>query len=254
MMSIPGKRFLRFSSIAIGALVTGLAACSGQSGQPVAPILTSANPTQTPRTSPVTPAPTATPKATATPTTKPTATPTPKASPTAVAVSGAQAACVLTLGSNTYAFVPGTIASPAVDANTVGLAEVKVSSGAGILSRTRPTIRSARIAPNTQGPRPRAARSRGLHSFDVGAGGNTILPLTPAPQECAADVAHSDLYIINYLSPTINVVHVDPATAAMSLLATYTTDASSLIGFSGGSAEILGVAWDTKDNGLIVAT
>ena len=67
----------------------------------------------------------ATGKATATPTPVPTPTPT----PTAVAVSGAQAAAILTLGANTYAFVPGTIASPAADADTVGLAEVLIATG-----------------------------------------------------------------------------------------------------------------------------
>ncbi|HMD02236.1 MAG TPA: hypothetical protein VKG44_04640, partial [Candidatus Baltobacteraceae bacterium] len=183
------------------------------------------------------------------------ATPTPSGGgPTPPPVSGAQAACVVTLGGTTYAFVPGLISS-GTNAGKVGLAEVTLSTGSGIASRIRGPIASAHLAPNVQLPRPQAATtSSRLRALDTGAGGSPILALTPAPQECAADTANGDLYLISYASAVVNVVHVDPSTKAMSLLATYTSDATGSIGFSGGAATIVGEAWDAKDGGLIIAT
>jgi hypothetical protein len=247
-----GKR-RSFPFLAFGVLSVALAACGGQSGSPPEPTVPTTAPTAAPSGAVPTPTPkhTATPAPTATPTLKPTPTPT----PTPATVSGAQAAAVLTIGSTTYGFVPGTIAAPAADAGAVGLAEVQISTGTTILSRHRTTLAHARVAPNTQGQRPRAAaRFTRVHTLDTAAGGSPILTLSPAPQECAADVAHTDIYCISYASPIVNVVHVDASTAAMSLVATYTTDAAGLIGFSGGTATILGEAWDQTDNRLIIAT
>jgi hypothetical protein len=162
---------------------------------------------------------------------------------------------VLTIGANTYAFVPGTVAS-GPDAGSIGIAEVGVASnGTTIFSRRDRGAGSVRLRPNTQMPRPRSASFRRLATGgDVGANGSPILALSPAPQECAADVQHTDLYCISYSSPIINVVHVDPSSAAMTLLATYTSDASGSISFSGGSATILGLTWDPVDGGIIIGT
>jgi hypothetical protein len=168
-----------------------------------------------------------------------------------VGVSGAQAACVVTLGSSTYAFVPG------LDSTTdlVGLAEVKIATGSTIQSRIRSSAHAAgRPRPNVQIRRDARPTQAQLRRPMAGAGGSTILAISPQPQECAADTKNDDLYIINFNSAVVNVVHLDPTTLAMSLLATYTTDATGSISFSGGSATIIGIAFDPTDNGLIVAT
>jgi hypothetical protein len=150
----------------------------------------------------------------------------------------------------------------------VGLAEVTISSGSGILERVRKPFSTQRHAPNVQQPAPRSLSRTGREPFgkplDTGAGGSPILLLSfpetsssgtiLGPQECAADTVNGDLYTISYDSNTINVVHVDSTTHAMSLLATYKTDATGFIGYSGGSATILGEAWDSTDGGLIIAT
>ncbi|MBD5657441.1 MAG: hypothetical protein IAI50_20000, partial [Candidatus Eremiobacteraeota bacterium] len=195
------------------------------------------------------------------PTATPTPAPTPTPTPTAVAVSGAQAAAILTLGGDTYAFVPGTIASPAADAETVGLAEVLIAHGNTLVtSRVAPRGHYAHHQLNHQLPQRRAApsagfsRIAGVRRFDTGAGGSQILPLSPSPQECAADVPNTDLYCINYSSNIVNVVHVDPSTKAMTLVTTYTSDASGSIGFSGGSATIVGLTFDPTDKGILIAT
>jgi hypothetical protein len=162
---------------------------------------------------------------------------------------------VLTIGSNTFAFVPGYIGT-GPDSGNAGLAEVMLANGGStVLNRPGRGEPSIHYAPNTQIPRPRSASFKRLATVgDAGAGGSPIIALSPAPQECAADVQHLDLYCISYSSPIVNVVHVDASSATMSLLGTYTSDATGSIGFSGGSATIVGITWDPIDQGLLIAT
>jgi hypothetical protein len=168
---------------------------------------------------------------------------------------------VVALNGSTYAFVPGLIASPAADAGMVGVAEVTISTGTTIEARRRMgSLHGSSLANKRDHvmPQPRQASAAYVraarHREDFGAGGSPILLTAPSPQECAADTVNGDLYFINYSSNIVNVVHVDPTTLAMSLFASYATDATGTVGFSGGSATIVGIAWDPVDGGLIVAT
>lgn len=169
---------------------------------------------------------------------------------------------MVALNGTTYAFVPGLIAAPAADAGMIGVAEVTLSTGTTIESRTRrsfahaaaPTNKRDRAMRQPRQPSAAYARLARERRLDTGAGGSPILLTSPSPQECAADPVNGDLYFINYSSNVVNVVHVNPTTAAMSLFATYTTDATGSVEFSGGSATIVGIAWDSVDGGLILAT
>ncbi len=208
------------------------AGCSGSS-TPSAPIIGKNSPTSFPTGHPSSP-PTAPPSVTPMPTMTPTAPPN---------TGGTQAACILTIGTTTYAFVPGINTTT----NMNELAEVTIATGSTITARGR------RFVPPTLNLRG-AGFARGARRLDTGPNGSPELLLNPAPNECSADQAHGDLYLISYTSPVVNVVHVDPTTAAMSLAATYTSDASSSIGFSGGDCNICGIAFDPNQNGFIIAT
>lgn len=83
-------------------------------------------------------------------------------------------------------------------------------------------------------------------------GGSGTVSLTPAPDACAADPVNVRLYCIAYSSNVVNVL--DLKTAPATVFATYTTNASATLSFTGGSCMICGVAYDAADNGIIIAT
>lgn len=89
--------------------------------------------------------------------------------------------------------------------------------------------------------------SIGRHTMSGGG-----ISLTPAPDACAADPVHVRLYCIAYRSNVVNVLDLSMVPATV--MATYTTDASVTLSFTGGSCEICGVAYDAADNGVILPT
>ena len=131
--------------------------------------------------------------------------------------SGSGALAIFTNGAGqTYAYLP----------SGTGLTQVLISSGSII----------GQVAQRTPAT----------------SGGSRVIPLSPAPDACATDSAHALLYCIAYRSAVVNVL--DLSTAPATVKATYTTDASGSLSFTGGTCLICGVAFDSADNGAIIAT
>ena len=217
-----------------------LSACGG-SAAPVQPIRGSGGATPTPRA-------TATPAVTPTPVT--TASPPPSS-------GGSEAACVLTVPGTgkTYAFVP---ASSTGDSQGYpdSLAEVTIANGTTIASFAR----SYAMRPAAQRHLTRHWYSRNLRGKQYHIAADPVSPLlglTPGPSECGADVTHSNLYLISNgteypASPVVNVVNVS-SSATMSQTGTFTSDAATLIEYSGGSFDITGVVYDGADNAVLIS-
>ncbi len=128
------------------------------------------------------------------------------------ASSGSMA--VLTLGGDTYAFVP----------STTGMTKVKLSSG-GSLALSAAGVGTA---------------------VSVG----QALALTPKPDACAADYKNGKIVCASYSSDKIHVI--DPG--SNSLVGTYPTGLTAYVTFSGGSCIICGLLYDETDNKMIMST
>jgi hypothetical protein len=151
----------------------------------------------------------------------------------------------------TYAFVP---ASSSTDAQGYpdSLAEVTIATGTTIAAHvTHPLVQKRYYTVTRNG-----------RTYVTAAGAvSPLIGLTPGPAECAADVTHSNLYIISggtiypsNTSPIINEVNVS-SSAAMTLAGTFTTDATTGFGYSGfGANDISGIVYDGTDSAVIIAT
>lgn len=87
------------------------------------------------------------------------------------------------------------------------------------------------------------------HAMSVG---SNQIALTPAPDACSTDPVHVRLYCVAYASNVVNVLDLKPVPATV--LATYATDATTTLSFTGGSCTICGAAYDAADDGIIIAT
>ncbi|MHB8148279.1 MAG: hypothetical protein ACYDGM_13615 [Vulcanimicrobiaceae bacterium] len=152
-----------------------------------------------------------------------------KLTPTAGVQSGSGAVGVVTIGGNTYAEVP----------SAGGLLQIQIAAGGTIASGHKPPFTAA----PTPSPSP--------------------LVLTPAPDACAISSGSSIFaYCITYdasVAPIpgpqgiINVVDLTSGTPTF--VRSITTDATtSGVSFSGATCYICGVAWDPKDNAIIIST
>jgi hypothetical protein len=201
--------------------------------------------------------PTPTPHATPTPTVGPSGAPT--ATPTPPPSGGVAAACVLTLAATnkTYAFVP---AFSSADSSSVpdSLAEVTIANGTTIASHLRTAgVQRTRHFHRINVPQQRGSR-RPAFTVTAGTAVSPIITYTPPPAECAAS-APSTLYLMSngsYYTPSniVSVVNVNASTAAMTFNTNFTTDANSAVTYSGGEFDILGIVYDSKQAGVIIAT
>jgi hypothetical protein len=199
--------------------------------------------------------PTPTPHATPTPTVGPTGAPTPTPPPSG---GGVAAACVLTLAGTgkTYAFVPAFSAADS-QGYPDSLAEVTIANGTTIAGTHRHAAQIARRYHRISAPTQRQGARRA--TIAAGAAVSPVITFTPSPAECAADSAHSTLYLMSNgtsypASPIISVVTVNPSTAAFSFLTDFTTDAATEFTYSGGSFDISGIAYDPKQSGVIISS
>ncbi|HZY99863.1 MAG TPA: hypothetical protein VFE36_09850 [Candidatus Baltobacteraceae bacterium] len=83
------------------------------------------------------------------------------------------------------------------------------------------------------------------------------LQLTPAPDECAPDIVHAQLYCISFGSNVVNVAGYEPSNvlSPLKLLGSTTTDAPLAgVSFSGATCIICGIAFDPNDDAFIIAT
>ena len=234
--------FRALMTMGLFVAAAAVSACSNSS-TPAAPFRgPSGGPTPTPTPAKPTPTPTS-----AVPTPTPSVTPTPPPSS-----GGSEAACVVTLAGtgNTYAFVP---ASSATDSQGYpdSLAEVTIATGTTISSK------HSRMLPKNG--RRFYTRNVGGRTIHIAAGAvSPLLPLTPGPSECGADLTHSNLYLISNgtiypASPVVNVVNVG-ATGTMTQTGTFTTDATVGVGFSGGTFDITGIVYDGTDSAVVISS
>jgi len=225
------------------AVAAGVISGCGGSAAPAQPVYGGGgHPTPTPH-------PSATP--TVGPSTSPTATPPPS--------GGVAAACVLTLAATnkTYAFVP---AYSAADSGGVpdSLAEVTIANGTTLAGHVRsPGIQRARHFHRINVPQQRGSH-RPAFTVTAGTAVSPIITYTPPPAECAAS-APSTLYLMSngsYYTPSniVSVVNVNASTAAMSFNTNFPTDANTAVSYSGGEFDILGIVYDSKQSGIIIAT
>jgi hypothetical protein len=83
------------------------------------------------------------------------------------------------------------------------------------------------------------------------------LKLNPAPDECAPDVVHAQIYCMSFHSNIISILSYDPSNvlAGPTLVGQTTTDAGTTgVSFSGATCIICGIAFDPNENGYIIAT
>ncbi|GAC1388985.1 MAG: hypothetical protein NVSMB31_04130 [Vulcanimicrobiaceae bacterium] len=134
----------------------------------------------------------------------------------ATIASGSGALAIFTNSAGqTYAYLPSPL----------GLTQVLVSSGS--------TLGSSSLR----------------HPSSTGSG---TLTLTPSPDACATDPVHVRLYCVAYSSAVVNVLDIKSVPATV--IATYTTDASGSLSFTGGTCQICGAAYDAADDGVLIAT
>jgi hypothetical protein len=145
-------------------------------------------------------------------------------------ISGTAAFAVLTdSAGNAVAEIP----------TSAGVVTVPLAApGGGILSVARTTPGSGR--------RPAAAPTA-----------PPALPLSPAPDECAPDLADNELDCMSYASGTISIVAFNSTDllTPLKLVGQIITDAPAAgVEYSGGTCQVCGIAYDPIDNAVIVAT
>jgi hypothetical protein len=83
------------------------------------------------------------------------------------------------------------------------------------------------------------------------------LKLSPAPDECAPDLVHAQVYCMSFSSNIVSIISFDPGDVLKppALAGQTTTDApSSGVSFSGATCVICGIAYDPTDNAFIIST
>lgn len=129
--------------------------------------------------------------------------------------NGGGGVAVVTIGSKTYAEVPSSI---------------------GVIQTT--------IAVNGVLPSPTASPD------------STVLALNPNPDACtiAPNASKIYAYCIAFAQLPASIQVIDLTSGTPSLVNTIATDATQLFDSSGGSCYLCGIAWDPKDNAILVST
>ncbi|MBV8245603.1 MAG: hypothetical protein JOZ38_06760, partial [Candidatus Eremiobacteraeota bacterium] len=130
---------------------------------------------------------------------------------------GSGAIAILTINGTTYAFTP----------SGTGVAQVEVSNGSTISSTARQIL---------------ATRKK-----------QSIISVSPVPDECTADPTKGYVYCIGFNSNVVTVLNANVVPAVQ--LSQFTTDApAGGVPYSAGSCTICGALFDPTDKAVVIST
>jgi hypothetical protein len=174
-------------------------------------------------------------------------------SPVTVSSGGSEAIIVVPQGGVTDALVPTTGGLALVPiANGTTLQGIAKSKYLPADAKSVTTLSSAVSASTVGGQRTLAAQrhARRKTMSTIPGSINTVIAVSPQPDECSADYPNKVAYCINYGDNIVTKVDL----AALNQIGSFTTDATAALTFSGGTCTICGIVYDSHDNGFIIST
>ena len=145
------------------------------------------------------------------------------------AQNGGGGVAVVSVGGNTYAEIP----------SASGLIQVRLTTN-GVLATTPPS------------PNPSSSAS----PLPTPPANSTLLPIAGGIDACALGQVSSSVKMfcvnVDTQNAPVNVIDLTSGTPVLS--SSFATDATSELGFSGGSCYVCGLTWDAHDNAVLIST